>query len=111
MKVDQATGLCGGIVVSSRLNSPSWRSWLRLGRTSQWRSRKLGSMPSIPSTTTLFPAAFAVCRAQPNEPKAAAAIKRGTTLKRTAIDLRLTEDRPPFHPAGARHAEQLQDGG
>ena len=40
MKVDQATGLCGGMVVPRRLKSPSRRRRSRLGSEGQWRSRK-----------------------------------------------------------------------
>src|ERR1035438_5623035 len=52
MKVDQATGLCGGMVVPSRLKLPCCRSRARFGSVSQWRSTKFGSMPSMPSTIT-----------------------------------------------------------
>ena len=54
--VDQATGLCGGIVVRNRLKSPSLRNRSRFGSDAQCASRKAGSMPSIPSTIMRRPA-------------------------------------------------------
>jgi len=48
MKVDQATGLCGGIVVPSRRKPLAVRAPARLGSASQCLSRNPGSMPSTP---------------------------------------------------------------
>lgn len=50
MKVDHGTGLRGGMLVFERLNSPSRRKRSRLGRTSQWRSRKFGPCRRHPAS-------------------------------------------------------------
>src|SRR5579871_2977138 len=83
MKVDHATGLCGGMVVSKRLNSPCWASLARLGSEDQCCSKKLGSMPSMPKTMTFLPEATTEWRAQPDSassPVTSASLRREFVL-------------------------------
>jgi hypothetical protein len=56
MKFDQATGLCGGMLVRRGLKSPSAMSFAKFGIFPFWRnsSRREGSMPSMPSMRTFF---------------------------------------------------------
>ena len=55
MNVDQATGLCGGVVVARVLKSPSDWSRLKCGifPSSIRRLRMTGSMPSMPRMISL----------------------------------------------------------
>ncbi len=57
MKLAQATGLCGGVLVPRVLNPPPARSFSRLGSRPSCiiRSESRGSMPSIPMTITFLP--------------------------------------------------------
>jgi hypothetical protein len=57
MNVDQATGLCGGVVVFSRRKPPVSRRRARAGNSFQCRSTNSGSIPSTPRTITRFPCA------------------------------------------------------
>jgi hypothetical protein len=56
MKLDQATGDCGGVVVPSSLSPPrsisAWKFCMRSGNSAIVSRRILGSRPSMPSTTT-----------------------------------------------------------
>ena len=58
MKLAQATGLCGGVLVPSGLKPPPARSLSRLGSRPSFimRSESRGSMPSMPMTITFLPA-------------------------------------------------------
>src|SRR5579864_8914801 len=58
MKVDHATGLCGGVVVCSGLKSPWRRSRARLGSALQCCWTNCGSIPSTPRTMTRGPLAW-----------------------------------------------------
>ena len=57
MKLAQATGLCGGVLVPSVLKPPPARSFSRLGSRPAFimRSDSRGSMPSMPMTITFLP--------------------------------------------------------
>ena len=58
MKLAQATGLCGGMLVPSRLNPPVARSLAKWGSRPSFImfSDRTGSMPSMPMTMTFLPA-------------------------------------------------------
>src|SRR3954452_3244038 len=101
INVDHATGLCGGMVVASRLNSPSLASLSRLGRELIWASTNFGSIPSIPSTMTLGVLDFESARLQPAWANAPANIaKQPRNVKASRMNfLREVEDRLAFHPS------------
>src|SRR6185437_10804948 len=130
MNVDQATGLCGGVVVARRLNSPSCRRRFRFGRSAQCLSRKPGSMPSIPRTTIRFPCALdntfsvwhdisanaarmqmAADKYRLNRKTAVALFRRLTAAKRLHVGLAdIDTQRLAFHPARRLQSEQTQRG-
>ena len=58
MKLAQATGLCGGMLVPSGLKPPTSRSRARCGSWPAFimDSESRGSMPSMPMTITFLPA-------------------------------------------------------
>src|SRR5208337_2231387 len=115
MNVAQATGLWGGITVSRCLNSPSWRSLSRYGRESQWRPRKLGSMPSMPNTTTLLVGEFASDLPHPVKPSTnpmsitpTAHCRRPLVIPPSSCQI---EYGAAFHPGRPLHAKQFEHRG
>ncbi len=97
MKLAQATGLCGGVLVPSGLKPPPALSLLRLGSSPSLiiRSQSRGSMPSMPMTITFLPALRGVPPSA--EPVIAGAQRRGAG----GHGGRALEDRPSIH-AGVR---------
>ena len=57
MKLAQATGLCGGVLVPRLVKPPPERSFSRLGSRPAFimLSESRGSIPSTPITITFFP--------------------------------------------------------
>ena len=98
MKVDQATGLCGGVVVAKRAKLPRSRSPARFGRSAQCRSTNPGSMPSTPITITCLPLATERAR----HPEAAMSINNNTAVTHS----RKAYYRLSFHPRRILDAEQ-----
>ncbi len=69
MKLAQATGLCGGVLVPRGLNPPPARSFSRLGKSPSFiiRSESRGSIPSIPMMITFLPALRDTFRREPSQ--------------------------------------------
>src|SRR5688572_5183841 len=118
MKLDQATGLCGGIVVARRRNSPFWRSRFRLGRSSQRLSKNSGSIPSTPRTIMRLPAALASLWPQPIQnngdaasTSAAVNAARVTVPSCGSLACREAEKGVSFHVARLFQPEQAERGG
>src|SRR5271156_904747 len=75
MKLAQATGLCGGMLVPSSLKPPDVRSFARLGSRPSFimLSERRGSMPSTPMMMIFLPAARDTRRTLPSQTPAPAA--------------------------------------
>ena len=133
MKLAQATGLCGGMLVPSLRNPLRRASWSRLGSRPAFIICRAspGSIPSMPITMTFFPAANARPFLRRAGRRPAAARRRPCrTLEKTLCDILRANVRHPasmpppallsadghgqrfaVHVGWHRHAEQVQHGG
>src|SRR5437588_1622240 len=112
MKLAQATGLCGGMLVPRSLKPPAARSLVRLGSRPAFimLSESRGSIPSMPITITFLPRLLETRPLLPsqNEPAPTAAAPAAAIAERFRKTLRLNPffDVPAIHsPLSASRAE------
>src|SRR5215471_20721033 len=105
MNVDQATGLCGGVVVFNCSKLPWRRRPSRWGSALQCRWTNCGSMPSTPSTMTR---GMLFCDPETPQPTRNASSRDGRAQARMYGGSGKVEDRFPFHPIRRLNPEQLE---